>query len=106
KLQDDVTDLEDLREGVDITELGLNDFRIDLSNFFKHYGELKDIPEGLHAIVPANENLGPGTLFVLKNVNDKININKLNRLHPYYLVYIENNGNILYRHVDSKKILD
>lgn len=106
KLQVDVTDLEDLREGVDITDLGLNDFRIDLSNFFKHYGELKDIPEGLHAIVPANENLRPGTLFVLKNVNDKININKLNRLHPYYLVYIENNGNILYRHVDFKKILD
>src|SRR5690606_26553998 len=94
KLQVDVTDLEDLREGVDITDLGLNDFRIDLSNFFKQYGELKDIPEGLHAIVPANENLRPGTLFVLKNVNDKININKLNRLHPYYLVYIENNGNI------------
>ncbi|HLU87765.1 MAG TPA: DEAD/DEAH box helicase, partial [Taishania sp.] len=106
KLQDDVTDLEDLREGVDITDLGLNDFRIDLANFFKQYGELNDIPEGLHAIVPANDNLRPGTMFVLKNINDNVNINRLNRLHPYYLVYIETDGNILYRHLDSKKILD
>ena len=49
KLQDEVIDLEDLREGVSITDLGLNDFRVDLSNYFKTYGELKDIPEGLHA---------------------------------------------------------
>lgn len=106
KLQDDVTDLEDLREGIDITDLGLNDFRIDLSNFFKTYGELNDIPEGLHAVVQATETLKPGVIFVLKNINDEININKLNRLHPYYLVYLGENGELLQRHIDSKKILD
>ena len=106
RLQNEVIDLEDLREGVSITDLGLNDFRIDLANFFKEYGELKNIPEGLHAVVSATERLPAGVIYVLKNINSTININKLNRLHPYYLVYIDREGNYIQKHVDSKKILD
>lgn len=106
KLQDEVTDLEDLREGIDITDLGLNDFRIDLSNYIKQYGELTDIPEGIHAVVQSTELLKPGVIYVLKNINEHININKLNRLHPYYLVYIDQNGKLLFNHIDSKKVLD
>lgn len=106
RLKEEVIDLEDLREGVSITDLGLNDFRVDLSNFIKQYGELKHIPEGLHAVVPASENNPKGAIFVLKNVNSSVNINKLNRLHPYYLVYINQEGEIVRNHLDSKKILD
>ncbi|MCG2792162.1 MAG: ATP-dependent helicase, partial [Weeksellaceae bacterium] len=106
KLQDEVTDLEDLREGIDITDLGLNDFRIDLSNYIKEYGEMVDIPEGIHAIVESTETLKPGVIYVLKNINKSININKLNRLHPFYLVYINNEGKLLFNHIESKKILD
>ncbi|QGY44839.1 ATP-dependent helicase [Maribellus comscasis] len=106
RLQDEVIDLEDLREGVSITDLGLNDFRVDLTNLIKVYGELKNIPEGLHAVVRASGQLEPGVVFVLKNVNSSVNINKLNRLHPYYLVYINNTGELVLGHVESKKILD
>lgn len=106
KLQDEVIDLEDLREGVSITDLGLNDFRVDLSNFIKIYGELNNVPEGLHAVVQATEMLSPGVVFVLKNINTSINIDKLNRLHPYYLVYIKDAGELLLNHIESKKILD
>jgi hypothetical protein len=106
KLQEEVIDLEDLREGVSITDLGLNDFRVDLTNFIKSYGELKNIPEGLHAVVQSTEDLQPGVVFVLKNVNTNVNINKLNRLHPYYLVYIKKAGDIYLHHIESKKILD
>jgi len=106
KLQDEVIDLEDLREGVSITDLGLNDFRVDLSNFIKIYGELNNVPEGLHAVVQATEMLSPGVVFVLKNINTSINIDKLNRLHPYYLVYIKDSGELILNHIESKKILD
>lgn len=106
KLQEEVIDLEDLREGVSITDLGLNDFRVDLTNLIKVYGELKNIPEGLHAVVEATEIMQPGVVFVLKNVNSNVNINKLNRLHPYYLVYITESGELRLSHVESKKILD
>lgn len=106
RLQDEVIDLEDLKEGVSITDLGLNDFRIDLSNMIKTNGELKNIPEGLHAVVKSNEHLPPGVIFVLKNINTSVNINKLNRLHPFYMVYIKNDSKVAYNHVEPKKILD
>lgn len=106
KLQEEVVDLEDLREGVSITDLGLNDFRVDLSNYIKMYGELENIPEGLHAITEAQEFVEKGVVFVLKNINNDINIDKLNRLHPFYLVYISEEGKIIHGHIDAKKTLD
>jgi SNF2 family DNA or RNA helicase len=106
KLKEEVVDLEDLREGVSITDLGLNDFRVDLTHYVKKFGENHHLPEGLHAVVPATENLKEGVIFVLKNVNQNVNINKLNRLHPYYLVYIQQNGSLITSHLDSKKTLD
>ncbi len=106
KLKDEVVDLEDLREGVSITDLGLNDFRVDLSNYVREFGELKKIPQGLHAAVEARSEAEKGVIFVLNNINTTVNIDKLNRLHPYYLVYIKQTGEILYSHTDAKKILD
>jgi len=106
KLQDEVIDLEDLREGVSITDLGLNDFRVDLSNYIKTHGSLEIIPEGLHAVVQATDILHPGVIFVLKNVNSSVNINKQNRLHPYYLLYMKSTGEVHLNHLESKKILD
>jgi SNF2 family DNA or RNA helicase len=106
KLQEEIIDLEDLREGVSITDLGLNDFRVDLANFIKGSGDLNDIPEGIHAVVESSSLLPRGALFVLKNINSSINIDKLNRLHPYYLVYMQDDGNLHLGHVESKKILD
>ncbi|WP_456377869.1 helicase-related protein [Lutibacter sp.] len=106
KLQEEVVDLEDLREGVSITDLGLNDFRIDLSNYIKTYGELKNIPEGLHAITESNEFIDKGVIYVLKNVNTSVNIDKMNRLHPFYMVYIKENGELIHSHLDGKKTLD
>lgn len=106
KLKDEVIDLEDLREGVSITDLGLNDFRVDLTNMIKEYGELTNIPEGLNAVVATNGVLEPGVIFVLKNVNSSVNINKLNRLHPFYLVFVKDSRELLLGHVDSKRILD
>lgn len=106
KLQDEVVDLEDLREGVSITDLGLNDFRVDLSNYIKTYGELRNIPEGLHTITASVNSLEKGVIYVLKNINSSVNIDKMNRLHPYYMVYIKENGELVYNHVGGKKILD
>lgn len=106
KLKEEVIDLEDLREGVSITDLGLSDFRVDLSNLIKTYKDAKSVPEGLHAVVQGNENLPKGVVFVMKNVNENVNIDKLNRLHPYYLVYIKESGELFLKHIESKKILD
>ncbi len=106
KLQEEVVDLEDLKEGVSITDLGLNDFRIDLANLIKKYGILKNIPEGLYAVAESTNQSEKGVIFILKNVNTQVNIDKMNRLHPYYLVYLGFDGTLIFNHIEAKKTLD
>jgi hypothetical protein len=108
KLQDEVIELEDIRTGVSITDLGLNDFRIDLLSYIKEHGDLGSMPKGLHAVVPAQHELGleSGVLFALRNVNADDSINRGNRLHPHYLVYLDNDGNVIADHTQVKYLLD
>ncbi|MFO2618063.1 helicase-related protein [Legionella pneumophila] len=108
RLQDEVIEMEDLKTGVNITDLGLNDFRMDLVNYVKHHGDLDDLPGGMHAVLPAcpDKGLYPGVVFTLRNRQQGININQHNRLHPYYLVYISENGGVITDHTAVKQILD
>ncbi|MGY1840224.1 MULTISPECIES: helicase-related protein [unclassified Modestobacter] len=108
KLQNEVIELEDVRTGVSITDLGLNDFRMDLLGYIKEYGDLASAPKGLHAVVPAQADKGlkPGALFVLRNVNADKSINRGNRLHPHYLVYLNGDGNVIADHTEVKYLLD
>ncbi|WP_092379367.1 helicase-related protein [Desulfomicrobium apsheronum] len=108
RLQEEVIELEDLKTGVSITDLGLNDFRMDLLNYVKTNGDLASVPGGMHAVVPARPTMGlhPGIIFTLRNRNHAININQHNRLHPYYLIYIAQDGEILSNHTEVKKLLD
>lgn len=108
RLQEEVIELEDVRAGISITDLGLNDFRMDLLNYIKANGELYHLPNGLHAVVPAQPALGlrPGVIFALKNIHHSVNINQQNRLHPYYLVYIGHDGQVVVDHTQVKRLLD
>ncbi len=108
RLQEEVIELEDLKTGVSITDLGLNDFRMDLLNYVKAYGEPSHAPNGMHAVVPANPSLGlePGVIFTLRNRNPGVNVHQHNRLHPYYLVYIGRDGEVISDHSEVKRLLD
>ncbi len=108
RLQDEVIDLEDLKTGVSVTDLGLNDFRMDLLGYIKTHGSLELAPKGMHAVVPAQPELGlkPGVIFTLRNRNDSVNINQHNRLHPYYLIYIAIDGQVIANHTEVKTLLD
>ncbi|WP_246333830.1 DEAD/DEAH box helicase [Thermoactinomyces mirandus] len=108
RLQKEVVDLDDLNTGVSITDLGLNDFRMDLVQYVKENGELDTVPSGLHTVVPADEEKGihPGVIFVLRNVNDELNPDQQNRLHPFYLVYMGEDGEVIANHLVVKKTLD
>ncbi|MFJ9978350.1 helicase-related protein [Streptomyces cyaneofuscatus] len=108
KLQYEVIELEDVRTGISITDLGLNDFRMDLLGYIKEFGNLSTAPKGLHAVVPANraKGLRPGAIFALRNMNANDDINRGNRLHPHYLVYLDNEGNVITDHTEAKHLLD
>ena len=101
-------DLEDTNNGISISDLGLNEFRMDAAEFIKVYGEPRRAPKGMHAVIPADLPRGivPGIIFILKNMNDNVNINRQNRLHPYYIVYLDNDGNLVNNHLEVKQTLD
>ncbi|OWY07252.1 SNF2-related protein [Thioclava sp. IC9] len=108
RLQNEVIELEDVKTGISITDLGLNDFRMDLLNYIKENGDLATVPNGLHAVVPSDANRGlvPGVIFALRNIHDTVNVNQQNRLHPYYLVYISEDGEVVVDQTQVKRLLD
>lgn len=108
RLQEEVVDIEDMDSGVSIMDLWLNDFRMDLVNYIKEKGTLEGVPNGMHTVCKKNPEAGikEGVIFVLKNINNEVNIDNTNQLHPFYLVYIKDNGEISSNHLNVKNTLD
>ena len=106
RLQDEVVDIEEMNNGVSIMDLGLNEFRLDLLDYMKTHEDVDHTPFGLHAVVGVNEFTEPGVIYVLKNRNKGVNIDKKNRLHPFYIVYVRNDGSVIINHLSPKELLD
>ena len=93
RLKNEVVDIEEMTTGVSIMDLGLNEFRLDLLEYMRSGQDIDHTPMGLHAIVNSRKDAPKGVIFVLKNRNNDINIDKKNRLHPFYMVYISTDRN-------------
>lgn len=106
RLQEEVVDIEDMSNGISIMDLGLNEFRLDLLEYVKNHGDLDKKPKGMHAVVPASDGLPEGVIFILKNINNSVNIDNQNRIHPFYMVYIGIDGEVFCDYLNPKKLLD
>lgn len=106
RLQEEVVDIEDMTTGISIMDLGLNEFRMDLLEYIKHHDDIDKTPFGLHAVVSATEDMPEGVIYVLKNRSNSVNIDNQNRLHPFYMVYISNDGKVVCDHLSPKDMLD
>lgn len=106
KLQSEVVDIEDMNSGINIMDLGLNEFRLDLLSYMKDNPDVENSPSGLHAIVKGDKELKSGVIYILKNVSNTINIDNQNRLHPFYMVYIADDGEVICNYLQPKSLLD
>ena len=106
RLQEEVVDIEEMNTGVSIMDLGLNEFRLDLLEYMKSHKDTEMTPYGLHAVVETNDKTKPGVVYVLKNRMNDVNIDKKNRLHPFYMVYISQEGEVIVNHLSPKELLD
>ncbi len=107
RLMEEVVDIEDMSGGISIMDLGLNEFRLDLLEYMKTHGDvIEHAPNGLHAVVGATNEAPAGVVFVLKNRNQGVNVDRKNRIHPFYMVYIANDGEIVCDYLDPKTLLD
>lgn len=106
RLQEEVVDIEDMSSGISIMDLGLNEFRLDLLEYIKHHPDIDKTPFGLHSVAVASEDTPAGVIYVLKNRSNSVNIDNQNRLHPFYMVYISNEGEVICDHLSPKQMLD
>ena len=106
KLQKEVVDMEDMDTGINIMDLGLNEFRLDLLSYIKEHPDVEHAPFGMQAVTGSTELAKPGVIFILKNRNADINIDKKNLLHPFYMIYLSEQGSVLCDHLQPKRLLD
>lgn len=119
QLKEAVVDLEDMAGGVTITDLTLNDFRMDLSGYMNqshkaNMAKLEKAPLGLYSAVQLDDDLAedgikPGVIFCLKNIRkgkEAVQVDDNYPLAPYFLVYVSDNAVIELNFTQSKKVLD
>lgn len=103
QMKHEVVDLEDVSGGVSITDLGLNDFRMDLVSYYQENPNIDSVPTGIDAVV---EGDAPGIIFVLRNVSQELDAKTRNQIHPFYLVYVSDEGEVVHGYLDPKESLD
>ncbi len=106
RIRTETPDLEDMDTGVNIMDLGLNEFRLEVVDYRKTNPGIETAAHGLHAVVAATPDMPAGTIFVLRNVNNGDRIDKQNRLHPFYMVYLGEDGDVVCDHLSAKHLLD
>lgn len=125
RLKDEVLDLEEMNESVSLTDFTLDDFRIELLNFLENNKKkLEDAPFGLYAVVPSpsgvhanqidasrfstseKDIIKPGIVYCLKQKAEIDGHEEVNPLHPYFLVYIREDGAVRFNYTNAKQILE
>jgi len=106
RLQEEVVDIEDMDTGINIMDLGLNEFRLDLLAYMKEGHDIEHTPNGMSAVVGSDNLCQPGVIYVLKNRRNEVNIGQSNLLHPFYMVYLSESGEVVCDHLSPKRLLD
>ncbi|MED3627248.1 helicase-related protein [Bacillus subtilis] len=111
QLQEEVVDLEDISGGISITDLTLNDFKMDLLDYMDtNKKKVETAPLGLHAVtslqLAPSSDTEPGVIFCIKQRNAAAPVKETSALYPYYLVYMNMDGEVSLGHLKTKQILD
>lgn len=112
QLQEEIIDLEDINGNVSLTDFTLDDFRMDLINLqTKYETKIDNVPFGIYSIVTNDkeslkDEVKKGVIYCLRKIDEYKNLNDKNSIYPYYLVYVNEDGNIIYNYSNVKKILD
>jgi len=118
RLKDEVLDIEDLGDSVSLTEFTLDDFRLELLKYIESNKQaLEDAPFGLYTCVPPHPDhkvIGPGVIFCFRQEGHREVApdakpepsESINPLHPYFLVYVLDDGNVRFGFAHPKQILD
>lgn len=114
RMREEILDFEEADDSIGLNDLTLDDFIADLLRYVqRNRAVLEAAPLGIHAIVddvrPAASlsqrvSVRPGAIFCLKR-NEISTARTPNRLWPFFLVYVRNDGSVRYTFQQSRQCL-
>ena len=102
RLREEVIDIDEASDSISLTDLNMNEYLFELSNYIKENPELKEIPKGIFSITDSGEK---GVIYCFKHKNNDLKPKNDSSIYPYYLVYIDNKGEVLYKENTDRNIL-
>lgn len=102
RLKDEVIDIEDANENISLTDLNMNEYLYELSDYVNKTPSLKKVPNGVYSVTDG-ENQGVLFCFKHRNLDDKPKSDS--SLYPYYLIYLDNNGQVLYGNGKAREVV-
>ena len=110
KMREEVLDLDELSDGVVMSDFTLDYFFVQLLRYLeKNKAELEAMPYGAYAVTDEAGDTGrPGAIFFLRQRRagtDKRE-KRASPIHPYYAVYIRDNGDIRYGCANARQVLE
>ncbi len=110
RLREEVLDLDDLSDGVVMSDFTLDYFFAQLLKYLeRNRAKLEATPDGAYAVTSNENNLMEnGVIFFLQQTNASTDKQQktASPIHPYYAVYIRNSGDIRYGCANARQILD
>ena len=114
RMREETLDIEEADDNISLNDLTLDDFLADLLRYIQqNRAALEAAPLGINAVVNVAtisisdrepHFVKPGVIFCLKHKGDS-SARTPNRLWPYFLVYVRDNGDILYTFQKSRQCL-
>lgn len=102
RLKDEVIDIEDANENISLTDLNMNEYLYELSDYVNKTPSLKKVPNGVYSVTDG-ENQGVLFCFKHRNLDDKPKSDS--SLYPYYLIYLDNDGQVLYGNGKAREVV-
>lgn len=102
RLRDEVIDIEDANDNISLTDLNMNEYLNELSEYIQNVPEIKKVPKGVYSVTDGESQ---GVLFCFKHRNDANKPKSDSSLYPYYLIYMKNNGEVLYGNGQAREVV-
>ena len=109
KLREQIVDLDDLTDTPTMSDFTLDYFFTQLLRYLeKNQEELKSAPRGVYAVTATSNGMRPGVVFVLRQHQEAVKTGQrvASPVHPFYLVYVQDDGRIRYGCANARQVLE
>ena len=111
RIREESLNIEEIDDGISLSDLTLDDFLADLLMYLQsRRTELVKAPIGINTVVPAKSTsassmkIDSGVIFCLRQKNAAMRRTS-NRVHPYFLSFVRDDGTVQYSFPHTKQIL-